>query len=98
VVPAWKADPPPGEYPVLVKAVGGGGGKGMRLVERPADLPGAMEAASREAASAFGDNRVFIEKYLTRPRHIEFQILGDARGHVIHVFERECSIQRRHQK
>src|SRR4029079_5777225 len=64
----------------------------------PTDLPAAMEAASREAASAFGDSRVFIEKYLTRPRHIEFQILGHARGRVIHVFERECSIQRRHQK
>jgi len=98
VVPAWKTEPPTGEYPVLVKAVGGGGGKGMRMVAHPADLASALEAASREAANAFGDNRVFIEKYISRPRHIEFQILGDARGHVIHAFERECSIQRRHQK
>jgi len=98
VVPAWKTEPPTGEYPVLVKAVGGGGGKGMRLVAHPADLASALEAASREAENAFGDNRVFIEKYISRPRHIEFQILGDARGHVIHAFERECSIQRRHQK
>jgi len=98
VVPIWRSDPPADEYPVLVKAVGGGGGKGMRLVEEPADLNSALEAASREAAGAFGDNRVFVEKYIRNPRHIEFQILGDARGNVIHVFERECSIQRRYQK
>jgi acetyl/propionyl-CoA carboxylase alpha subunit len=98
VVPMWPSDPPAEEYPVLVKATGGGGGKGMRLVERPADLKPAMEAASREAAAAFGDGRVFIEKYVNNPRHIEVQVLGDAHGNVIHVFERECSIQRRHQK
>ena len=98
VVPTWKGTPPDSEYPVLVKAVGGGGGKGMRLVERPADLSNAMASASREAAAAFNDDRVFVEKYIRRPRHIEFQILGDSRGNYLHVFERECSIQRRHQK
>lgn len=98
VVPAWSGDPPAGEFPVLVKAVGGGGGKGMRLVESPAGLKDAMASASREAAAAFGDDRVFVEKSIRRPRHIEFQILGDADGHAIHIFERECSIQRRHQK
>ena len=70
----------------------------MRLVERPADLTSAMESASREAAAAFNDNRVFIEKYIRQPRHIEFQIFGDSAGNYIHLFERECSIQRRHQK
>ncbi len=85
-------------YPVLVKAAAGGGGKGMRVVTEPDSLPAALETASREAASAFGDGRVYIEKYLTRPRHIEFQILCDEHGNCIHLFERECSIQRRHQK
>ena len=98
VVPIWEGEPPDCEYPVLVKAAGGGGGKGMRLVERPADLAGAMASASREAAAAFGDSRVFVEKYIRHPRHIEFQILGDSHGNYLHVFERECSIQRRHQK
>jgi acetyl/propionyl-CoA carboxylase alpha subunit len=98
VVPVWSAKPPSDAYPVLIKAVGGGGGKGMRLVDKSADLDSAMKAAAREAAAAFGDNRVFIEKYIPKPRHIEFQILGDAHGNVVHVFERECSIQRRHQK
>src|SRR5438094_3756738 len=98
VVPIWQGEPPDSEYPVLVKAAGGGGGKGMRLVERPADLAGAMASASREAAAAFGDSRVFVEKYIRQPRHIEFQILGDSHGNYLHVFERECSIQRRHQK
>ena len=98
VVPYWDQNPPASEYPVLVKAVGGGGGKGMRLVEKASDLLDAMAAASREAGSAFGDNRVFIEKFIKNPRHIEFQILGDSQGNIIHVFERECSIQRRHQK
>src|SRR6266571_5316216 len=98
VVPIWEGEPPDSEYPVLVKAAGGGGGKGMRLVERPADLAGAMASASREALAAFGDDRVFVEKYIRQPRHIEFQILGDSHGNYIHVFERECSIQRRHQK
>ncbi len=85
-------------YPVLIKAAAGGGGKGMRVVHRPQDLAGAVEAAQREAGSAFGDARIFIEKYITRPRHVEFQIFGDSHGNVVHVFERECSIQRRHQK
>jgi len=98
VVPIWDGDPPAPEFPVLVKASGGGGGKGMRLVENPADLKHAMASASREAAAAFGDDRVFVEKYVRRPRHIEFQILGDSYGNAVHVFERECSIQRRHQK
>jgi acetyl/propionyl-CoA carboxylase alpha subunit len=98
VVPAWDANPPESEFPVLVKAVGGGGGKGMRLVESRSALPEALSAASREAAKAFGDERVFTEKYIHRPRHIEFQILGDLHGNIVHLFERECSIQRRHQK
>jgi 3-methylcrotonyl-CoA carboxylase alpha subunit len=97
-VPSWDDDPPASEYPVLVKAVGGGGGKGMRLVEKADALTEAMASASREAAAAFGDERVFVEKYIREPRHIEFQILGDSHGNCIHIFERECSIQRRHQK
>jgi acetyl/propionyl-CoA carboxylase alpha subunit len=98
IVPTWEETPPAAEFPVLVKAVGGGGGKGMRLVYTPAELNDAMTSASREARAAFGDDRVFVEKYVLTPRHIEFQILGDAHGNAIHVFERECSIQRRHQK
>ena len=98
VLPAWESSPPASEYPVLVKAVGGGGGKGMRLVQKPSELADAMAAASREAGNAFNDARVFIEKYVTNPRHIEFQIVGDTQGNVVHAFERECSIQRRHQK
>ncbi len=85
-------------YPVLIKAASGGGGKGMRVVEDPADLADAVEGASREAKSAFGDETVYLEKYLKRPRHIEFQVLADNQGNTVHVFERECSIQRRHQK
>lgn len=85
-------------YPVLVKAAAGGGGKGMRRVDKAEDLKAAFESAAREAQSAFGDARVFLEKYITKPRHIEFQILGDHHGNVVHLFERECSIQRRHQK
>ncbi len=85
-------------YPVLIKAAAGGGGKGMRIVERPEDFAQAMERARGEAQSAFGDGRVFIEKYIQKPRHIEFQILADAHGNTVHLFERECSIQRRHQK
>lgn len=85
-------------YPILVKAAAGGGGRGMRVVEDATDLESALEAASREAAAAFGDGRVFIEKYLARPRHIEIQILGDEYGNVVALGERECSIQRRHQK
>jgi 3-methylcrotonyl-CoA carboxylase alpha subunit len=85
-------------YPVLIKAVAGGGGKGMRLVERHADFDAAIAAARREAASAFGDDRVLIEKYVTAPRHIEIQIFADKRGNAIHLYERDCSLQRRHQK
>jgi len=85
-------------YPVLLKAAAGGGGKGMRVVAGPSDLPRAFEAARREAAAAFGDGSVYLERYLERPRHVEIQVLGDASGHVVHLGERECSIQRRHQK
>ncbi len=85
-------------YPILVKAAAGGGGKGMRVVDSPDDVEESVGAASREALSAFGDGRVYIEKYLTRPRHIEFQITCDSHGNAVHLFERECSIQRRHQK
>lgn len=85
-------------YPVLIKAAAGGGGKGMRLVEDPANFEQSMEMAQREAQSAFGDGRVFLEKYIVQPRHIEFQVLADEHGNCIHLFERECSIQRRHQK
>jgi 3-methylcrotonyl-CoA carboxylase alpha subunit len=85
-------------YPVLIKAVAGGGGKGMRLVERHADFDAAIAGARREAASAFGDDRVLIEKYITAPRHIEIQVFADKRGNAIHLYERDCSLQRRHQK
>ena len=85
-------------YPILIKASAGGGGKGMRIVEDEASFQEQMERAVSEATSAFGDGSVFIEKYITKPRHIEFQIFGDKHGNVIHLFERECSIQRRHQK
>ena len=85
-------------YPVFAKAVAGGGGRGMRRVENKADLRPALEAAMREAASAFGDDRMFIEQAVVRPRHIEVQILADATGDTIHLFERDCSLQRRHQK
>lgn len=85
-------------YPVLIKASAGGGGKGMRVVEAPRDLERAITAARSEAGTAFGDSRIFIEKYLHKPRHIEFQILADSHGNIVHLFERECSIQRRHQK
>ena len=85
-------------FPILVKAAAGGGGRGMRVVESAKDLEAALEAASREAQAAFGDGRVFLEKYLARPRHIEIQLLGDNHGKVIALGERECSIQRRHQK
>jgi len=85
-------------YPVLLKAVAGGGGKGMRVVDSEEELPRALDAASREALGAFGDGAVYLERCLDRPRHIEIQILGDGSGRVIHLGERECSIQRRHQK
>ena len=85
-------------YPVLVKAAAGGGGKGMRVVERAEDFETLFGMARSEAQSAFGDGRVYIEKYLVGPRHIEIQVLADTHGNVVHLFERECSIQRRHQK
>lgn len=85
-------------FPILIKASAGGGGKGMRVVEQEEDLKEQMERAISEATNAFGDGSVFIEKYITSPRHIEIQVLADAHGNVIHLFERECSIQRRHQK
>lgn len=85
-------------YPILIKAAAGGGGKGMRIAHSSADLDESLDAAKREAGAAFGDSRVFIEKYIERPRHIEIQIFGDAHGNLVHLFERECSIQRRHQK
>jgi acetyl-CoA carboxylase biotin carboxylase subunit len=85
-------------YPVLIKAAAGGGGKGMRIVNNPEDIEVAVEGAQREAKSAFGDDTIYLEKYIVNPRHIEFQVLADNHGNTIHVFERECSIQRRHQK
>ena len=85
-------------YPILIKASAGGGGKGMRIVEKEADFEEQMDRAISEAKSAFGDGAVFIEKFVTSPKHIEFQILGDSHGNIVHLFERECSIQRRHQK
>jgi acetyl-CoA carboxylase biotin carboxylase subunit len=85
-------------YPVILKASAGGGGRGMRIVERPDQLAGLLMTASEEAAKAFGDGSVYLEKYLAAPRHIELQVFGDKLGNVVHVGERECSIQRRHQK
>ena len=85
-------------YPILIKASAGGGGKGMRIVENPEEFEEQMNRAISEAKSAFGDGSVFIEKFITSPKHIEFQILGDQHGNTIHLFDRECSIQRRHQK
>ena len=85
-------------YPVLIKAVAGGGGKGMRRADAAKDFDDALESAKREAASAFGDDRVLIEKYILSPRHIEVQVFGDSHGNVVHLFERDCSLQRRHQK
>ncbi len=85
-------------YPVMIKASAGGGGKGMRIVWKKEELKPAIEAGMREAKSAFGDESVYLERYLEKPRHIEFQVLADNYGNVVHLFERECSIQRRHQK
>ncbi len=85
-------------YPVLIKAVAGGGGKGMRKVEAAGDFSGALESAKREARSSFGDDRVLIEKYVSRPRHIEVQVFADSHGEAVYLFERDCSLQRRHQK
>jgi 3-methylcrotonyl-CoA carboxylase alpha subunit len=85
-------------YPVLIKASAGGGGKGMRRVDAPADFEAALLSCQREARGSFGDDHVLIERYVTRPRHIEIQVFGDSQGHCVHLFERDCSVQRRHQK
>lgn len=85
-------------FPIMVKATAGGGGRGMRLVEKSADLAEAIASAKREAAAAFGNDQLLLERFVAQPRHIEFQIFGDTHGNVRHIFERECSIQRRHQK
>ncbi len=85
-------------YPVLIKAVAGGGGKGMRRVDRAEDFAEALASCQREAAASFGEDRVLIEKYIARPRHIEVQVFGDTHGNIVHLFERDCSLQRRHQK
>src|SRR5579872_4787506 len=85
-------------YPVLLKAVAGGGGKGMRVVRAGGEMAAAWRDASSEALNAFGDARVYLEKYIERPRHVEIQIFADAHGHFVHLGERECSVQRRHQK
>src|SRR6266704_1732490 len=84
--------------PVLIKLIAGGGGKGMRRVDKHAEFDAALEGATREAQSAFGDARVLIEKYVTAPRHIEMQVFADSHGNAIHLNERDCSLQRRHQK
>ncbi len=85
-------------YPVLIKAVAGGGGKGMRKVDDPADFAASLESCQREAKASFGNDEVLLEKWITSPRHIEVQVFGDAHGNVVHLFERDCSLQRRHQK
>ena len=97
-IPAAKLKATEIGYPILIKASAGGGGKGMRIVENEAEFEEQMQRAISEAQSAFGDGAVFIEKYITSPKHIEIQVLGDQHGNVVYLFERECSIQRRHQK
>jgi acetyl-CoA carboxylase biotin carboxylase subunit len=84
--------------PLLIKAVGGGGGRGMKRVDRLEDLPQALELAAAEASAAFGDARVYLERYVAHGRHVEVQVLGDGKGDVIHLGERDCSVQRRYQK
>ena len=85
-------------YPILIKAVAGGGGRGMRRVDKVRDFTAALESAKREAEAAFGDQRVLVEKFVQNPRHIEVQVFADTAGNAVHLFERDCSIQRRHQK
>jgi 3-methylcrotonyl-CoA carboxylase alpha subunit len=85
-------------YPVLIKASAGGGGKGMRVVRAAGEFAAALDTVRREAKASFGDDRVLLERYLDEPRHLEVQLLGDKHGHLVHLFERECSIQRNHQK
>ena len=85
-------------YPVLIKASAGGGGKGMRAVDKAQDFDAALQSCKREAINSFGDDAVLIEKYVQRPRHIEVQVFGDAHGNTVYLFERDCSVQRRHQK
>ncbi len=98
VVPSWEDPGRVDEFPVLVKAAAGGGGKGMRIVRDAAGLAEAIEGARREAMSAFGDDTILLEKYVERGRHVEVQVFGDTHGQVVHLFERDCSTQRRHQK
>jgi acetyl-CoA/propionyl-CoA carboxylase biotin carboxyl carrier protein len=99
VVPGFTEDEArEADYPLLVKAAAGGGGRGMRVVQRPEDLDSALAAARREARAGFGDDRVFIERFLPRARHLEVQVIADSHGHTVHLGERECSLQRRHQK
>ena len=97
-LPSWQTGDADVHFPVLVKAAAGGGGKGMRIVESAGDLAAAVAGATREAEAAFGDGTVFLERYVGGARHVEIQILADNHGHAIHLFERDCSIQRRHQK
>ena len=96
---AWINDPAnPITHPVIVKAAMGGGGRGIRIVPTPDDMDSMFRLASNEALNAFGDGRCFVEKYVDRPRHIEVQCLGDGTGNVVHLYDRDCSVQRRHQK
>jgi len=94
----WVASNPALTYPVIVKAAMGGGGRGIRIVPTAQDMESMFRLASNEALNAFGDGRCFVEKYVDRPRHIEVQCLGDGTGNVIHLYDRDCSVQRRHQK